>query len=279
MDDFCPSRFAAAVIIIGSLYFRCLRLFFLSSSTGCTCLIDSWGESNSSFSPSRKVSTNWFRPTYCVRLTSGNWNCLLAVFARSTRLIGKPILASRYDCLFIIISSVFWFFFSLSRFRYSTALPKHQLYSGSGKLSNRTAKNYGPGYCSSSLALLGSLYKDSKRFKVWSILLASSPGNAYFNGPIYVQVQLGRPVLASLLFTWSTLLAKTCPRRTHALIGWTYHPTRPTKRCMRSWRRPLKKRAALPSSDFESALLLLIFFFCCCLFENPSSLRNSVMGL
>lgn len=29
MDDFCPSRFAAAVIIIGSLYFRCLRLFFI----------------------------------------------------------------------------------------------------------------------------------------------------------------------------------------------------------------------------------------------------------
>ena len=88
-----------------------------------------------------------------------------------------------------------------------------------------------------------------------------TPLNAYINGPIYVQVPLGRPVLASLLFTWSTLLAKTCPRRTHALIGWTCHPTRPTKRCMRSWRRPLKKRAALPSSDFESALLLLIFFF------------------
>ena len=98
-----------------------------------------------------------------------------------------------------------------------------------------------------------------------------TPLNAYFNGPIYVQVQLGRPVLASLLFTWSTLLAKTCPRRTHALIGWTCHPTRPTKRCMRSWRRPLKKRAALPSSDFASALLLLIFF-CLLLFVRKSFL-------
>jgi hypothetical protein len=59
---------------------------------------------------------------------------------------------------------------------------------------------------------------------------------------------------------------KIYPRRTHASTGSTYRPTRPTRRCMRSWRRPSKRRAALPSSDLYflfllSPLKIFPFFF------------------